>query len=308
MKKRGFTLIEIIVCIALLGLIVIGGTILTIKNKNNNLEKVTKSILESAQVYLEMEMDEKGNTYKDGLLLGGTAVSIPLKELVNTGYIKDDTIKTLEKNGVSNAKNNYVLAAVFSGTVAECDNDQSVIEFKASWDDELKNLTEPLYICEYTNKDDENNVFVLKEKLNLKANLNKFAVSKEYYDTVPEEEKDNYTYEENGVFIYYNVELDVIYYYFRGTVYNNYLKLGKDSSGKDLYWRILWLSDDNRMKLVLDDEVPLYLKNGEDKRLITLEKNNIMYSFITNTSSYHFLNPIMTSTSEYYTYSSGYIN
>ena len=324
MKKRGFTLIEIIVCIALIGAIGIGGTIITIKNNDKNISKITKSILQSAQVYLEMETDEKGNTFKDGLLLGGTAVSIPLNELVNTGYIKNDAIKTLEKEGISDAENNYVLAAVFSGTVDECDNDQSVIEFKASWDNELKNSTEPLYMCEYSTditniiqnetvinniiKNETvinkiiNNITVLNEHLNLKPNLDKIAVSKEFYDNLPEKDKAKYTFDENGVFIYYNEELDTIYSYFRGAVDNNYLKLGKDNNGNDLYWRILWMSDDNRMKLVLDSEIPVYLTNditGENYKISEMENKTLYYYRFGKSGSsnkYIFVNPKITHT------------
>ena len=39
-------------------------------------------------------------------------------------------------------------------------------------------------------------------------------------------------------------------YYFRGAVDNNWVKFGKDSSGKDMYWRIIRVDKDNKIKMI----------------------------------------------------------
>ena len=39
-------------------------------------------------------------------------------------------------------------------------------------------------------------------------------------------------------------------YYFRGAVNNNWLKFGKDSSNKDIYWRIIRINGDNTIRMI----------------------------------------------------------
>lgn len=41
-----------------------------------------------------------------------------------------------------------------------------------------------------------------------------------------------------------------ISYYFRGAVDNNWVQFGKDSSGKDIYWRIIRLNGDNSIRMI----------------------------------------------------------
>ena len=50
-------------------------------------------------------------------------------------------------------------------------------------------------------------------------------------------------------------------YYFRGAVDNNWVKFGKDRTGKYIYWRIIRINGDGSIKLVLDnivDEISKY--------------------------------------------------
>ena len=39
-------------------------------------------------------------------------------------------------------------------------------------------------------------------------------------------------------------------YYFRGAVDNNWVKFGKDSSGKDIYWRIIRINGDGSIRMI----------------------------------------------------------
>ncbi len=65
------------------------------------------------------------------------------------------------------------------------------------------------------------------------------------------------TYQENGV---YEVEDDFgTSYYFRGTIDNNWVKFGKDSEGKDIWWRIIRINGDGTIRLIYvgtGDNVP----------------------------------------------------
>ena len=136
-----------------------------------------------------------------------------------------------------------------------------------------------------------------EEIVSSNATLAKFAVSKEYYDSISDTNKDSYlTYEENGLFEYRNEDTGKTYHYYRGAVDNNYVKLGKNSSGNDLYWRILWTSDDNKMKLVLDNEVPMYLTNSNGTSKQITNTNNILYKYYFKrfSKTYIFMSPTIT--------------
>ena len=39
-------------------------------------------------------------------------------------------------------------------------------------------------------------------------------------------------------------------YYFRGAVNNNWVKFGKDSSNKDIYWRIIRINGDGSIRMI----------------------------------------------------------
>lgn len=94
-NKRGFTLIEIIICISLIAII---STIsIVIFTKNKDYSNITKKILEAANVYIATEKDEQGNTYEYGINNGGKGARINVKELVNKGYVDEKLYKTLEK-------------------------------------------------------------------------------------------------------------------------------------------------------------------------------------------------------------------
>ena len=45
-------------------------------------------------------------------------------------------------------------------------------------------------------------------------------------------------------------------YYFRGAVDNNWVKFGKDSSGKDIYWRIIRINGDGSIRMIYSGVTP----------------------------------------------------
>ena len=89
-NKKGFTLVEIIVALALITLISAGGVgIVSSYNKKNEERNnaLIDSLIKAASVYINLEKDEQGNTYENGLYYGGTGVFIPIQELHDKGYI-----------------------------------------------------------------------------------------------------------------------------------------------------------------------------------------------------------------------------
>ena len=64
MNKKGFTIIEIIICLGIITLIGTISTVVLVKNnKDKNIEKITNNILDAAKVFANVEKDEDGNNY-----------------------------------------------------------------------------------------------------------------------------------------------------------------------------------------------------------------------------------------------------
>ena len=278
-NKKGFTIIEIIVCIAIISAISIS-SIIILKNRNdNNINKISKKILTAAQVYANIEKDENGYIYMNKITKGAKGVKIPLMSLVNKGYVEKDDAEYIYKHTNTNKGDGDYYVLLVEGTQtkpADGDNsycDVEEIQTIASWMSENK----PVYLCNKVNTiNNTPNIIEVKQFITnaMSVSLDKFAVSKKYYDAASN--KDNLTYKENGVFLWYDEQSKVRYFYYRGAVENNYLKFGKDKNNKDLIWRIVWLNDNNLMKVVLDDAIPLTVKdiNGNNYEL------NVNDSFI----------------------------
>lgn len=337
-NNKGFTIIEVIICLCLI--ILISGTMTAVvltKNKNNkkHIQEVTKKIQEAASVYLSINKDNN-NSIEQNIYNGGTGYVIPLKTLINEGYITESYIDTLEKYGQDVDKDkDYMLAGVFSETNM-CDNGESTITIKASY--QLENNKDEYYLCNFTTKklyvyydldggyfkNDEKQVELFNEghALNLKNgnnvvkdktsnttykfkewrtkrgcegskvtsinntenniiyacydtittpqsptfitvvestkftnNFDKMAVSEEWCKNNPNYDKNKIVCNENGIYTYYDQNSGITYYYARGAINNNYLKF------KDKIWRIMWISNDKKMKLVLDNEIQIKINN-----------------------------------------------
>ena len=151
-NKKGFTIIEIIVSLTLvllIGGIVIGLNVTNNKKKEEKIIEVTKKIQEAAGVYLAVNK-EIDDSIEQNILKGGSGYVIPLKILLEEGYIGDKHIKTLEDNGVKiNLDKEYMLAAVFSNT-NHCDNNESTISIQASY--QLENNVN-YYLCNFTTEE-----------------------------------------------------------------------------------------------------------------------------------------------------------
>ena len=135
--KKGFTLIEIIVGIALITLIGVGSFIgirlVDRKLELDKLNKITDKVLNAASVYFETNKVAYNELYNNK-----SAAIIPLKTLVNEGLLNLDNTKlddqTIEKN--------YVVQYLGKGTGGGESNCTDLSTIITSW-----NSTTPIYIC-----------------------------------------------------------------------------------------------------------------------------------------------------------------
>ena len=82
-NNKGFTLIEKIICIAILAIVGVTGIVITLNDKkNNNLLDYMDIILNASNVYLETNKEVKEQLYNEK-----NAVYIPLRALVNEGLL-----------------------------------------------------------------------------------------------------------------------------------------------------------------------------------------------------------------------------
>ena len=133
MRKKGFTLVEIIICISLLVVIGVGSFIsirvVSNKIKLDKLEKMQDKIMDAVEVYIE-----KNKTVKNQLYDNKNGVVIPLNLLQNEGLI--------DLKGVINEKSDdYVVAVLGDTEPNECQSPY----IKGSW--QINNDSAPIYIC-----------------------------------------------------------------------------------------------------------------------------------------------------------------
>lgn len=142
MKKRGFTLIEIIICILLLAVIgtasLMGIRLINKNIKIDKLEKITDRVLKAAEIYIETNKETYNQLYKKK-----NGVVIPLNVLVNEGLL-DLSGTTLEKKDI---KDEYVISALATTTPTSSSSGCVDITTNASWNLSSDN---PIYICTNT--------------------------------------------------------------------------------------------------------------------------------------------------------------
>ncbi len=136
-NNKGFTIIEIIICISLLVVIGVGSFIsirvVNNKIKNDKLEKIQDRIMNAVEVYID-----NNKTVKNQLYDNRNGVVIPLNTLQNEGLI--------DLKGIINKKDDdYVVAVLGNEKPGECISPY----IKGSW--QINSSTSPIYIC--TNSD-----------------------------------------------------------------------------------------------------------------------------------------------------------
>lgn len=156
-NKRGFTLVEIIICISLIVIIGVSATVVVLKaNKTReiNILKANEKKLENAlQVYVSNHKEITTNLNNNA-----KAALVTLEVLKNEGLIKDDMKVDYKENYFM--LSNAVLAPAGK---YDCENNVIGIEVFKKWD--LKELdgSKVIYICPRDNGVSSNNVIINKE-------------------------------------------------------------------------------------------------------------------------------------------------
>lgn len=239
MNKRGFTLIEIIICLVLI--VGIGSisliSVLNNNNDDNKIKELTRKIVDAANVYISVEKDGNGNTYQNGILKGGKGIYISLETLEDKGYLDSSIVSDLKRETQKEIKDLMLLAvnAVNNENSELCKN--NLISFNASWisDNDGK------YLCPYS-----------KTEGTSKSILSSMLENNEIRLNIPD--LDNYQDSDKGLYILMDDVANSIYYY--GKVDNNYIKFN------DELWRIIRLNGDGTLKIILDDIIDVELEKG----------------------------------------------
>lgn len=242
-NKRGFTLIEIIICISLIAIISTISIVIFIKNKDYS--NITKKILEAANVYIATEKDEQGNTYEYGINNGGKGARINVKELVNKGYVDEKLYKTLEKEYKLENDESYlvwVTNSIKGSSEKECGTNAH--EYKVNWEKREDNV---VYLCPYdSNKSGSSDESLLINKM-LKQGYNTNCENSLETSSLCLSHGKNISDDEN---------LEDIYY-FKGKVDNNYIKF----EGLDKLFRIVRTTENNGIKIIEDNKILLSNNN-----------------------------------------------
>lgn len=134
MNKKGFTLVEVIVCISLLVIIGVGSFVgIRMVNKKiniDNLNQITDKAVQAAQVYIETNKEATNQLYSNK-----NGVSLPLQLLVSEGLLNLDGTK-LEEDDL---KNQYVVT--FLGGTGSSENCEQITS-TTSWSN-----NKPIYLC-----------------------------------------------------------------------------------------------------------------------------------------------------------------
>lgn len=179
MNKKGFTIIEIIICISLLVVVGVGSFIsikvISKKQLVDKLNMISTKASEAAQVYIETNKNASNQLYNNK-----NGVSLPLQLLVNEGYLSLEGTK-LTNNDI---KNQYVVT--FLGGTGSTENCEQITSTN-SWSN-----NQPIYLC--MNSDGTGSNLAIIDPLKV-SNTNSSITSSYYFKGTP---GDNYV-EHNGV-------------------------------------------------------------------------------------------------------------
>lgn len=268
-KTKGFTLIEIIVCLVILTCIGTGSVVgvnTAIKNSNENkLEKIQTNFDSALEVYLENNKDVLANinNYAEGAI-------ITLETLKNEGLISDDLIDPTTKELMDYKNNYYVVSnAILLETTGglggaapsdECNNQVS-IDVIARWD--LNNLTEEqknqvMYICPTDIDSIKNSLTGINNKISdLEAEIENLKEAiKEIEGVKTDDVKQN---------LIYNSLFENATYTAKGSNPNNYVYFEvqskptefayfQDTPNKGL-WRMVSINENNEIELLYNETV-----------------------------------------------------
>lgn len=249
-KNKGFALIEIIMCIALLSTIAISSIIIFNKKNNDILKDINKKVSNAVDIYLNTKKDEDGDTYIEGINKGGQGLYINLKTLLDEGLIDKTIVNTLEKKENKKSEDLKILASksISTTNTEEC---LGQIQYTFNWD----NISSPIYLCPknlnnntnenfYTSLSSKNKIYELD---GIDDNNYKYSVMG--HSSISQSK-------ENGIV---KIKNDDNYYY-RGVVTNNYVvfknyyeKIDNNIDSKYLFRIIYFNKKNSSMKLISEE-------------------------------------------------------
>lgn len=265
-KKRGFTLIEIIICIALIAIIGTAMTFVIINNNKNKqiktLEKNNKVLENALEVYLENH-DE----IQDNLENNAKGAVVTLEVLKNEGLIDEKQYKGID------LKETYFFLSysmLSPSTSTDCDNDVVPLSIISSWNVDTDKV---VYICPRSDSSSSSSSSSEEDKSNI---INQFGNSG-YYIAKGANPNNYVKFEVTAG----NSSTDLAYF--------------PNDEDKDL-WRIVSIDENGGIKLIYNKAVPsnnqLMYKNynPEDK---DYEGKNILSSkvneYLNESSSYSYV-------------------
>lgn len=248
--KKGFTLVEIIISIVLILITGISVTLFVMKStKDNEIEKITKEILDASSAFIKIEKDNNGNVYADEIVKGAKGIKVQVSNLVNTGYLNKSIVNRLYdiKGSLEDNQDYYIL-------FVQEDSDyctENEITSYVSWIPK----GESIYLCdEYTGNPPKN------KKL-IETILENYSDEIPIKDTITED--DYYIYENNADLnisdaygfnrIYFSKQTGLYKktngtYYYRGEVGDNYVNIFGE------IFRIISF-DNNKIRLIREKAI-----------------------------------------------------
>ena len=153
MKKNGFTLVEIIVCLVLLSVIATTFILTTSKkeDKSKQVSEVEKTLLNAADVLINLNSDNKKQYYLKQLNLGSQGVKIKLTKLIEEGLIEEKLLDTLynelkkEDSSITKEEVNNYYILIVKGSFEDTDDKCNGLSYYLSWD--FDDTPKKLYLC-----------------------------------------------------------------------------------------------------------------------------------------------------------------
>lgn len=192
MKKKDYTLVEIIICISLIVVVGIGSLFVVnfVSNKKiiEKLEQITDRAINAAQVYIETNEETYIELYNNK-----NGVSLSLQLLVKEGLLNLDNTELTE----SDIENQYVITFLGSTNSNNSDNCEQITS-TTSWGNDKE-----IYLC--LNSDGTSNISIINpESL---SNMNKVSREK-YYFKGAEGGSSNYVKYKDKTYQIYYVDTD----------------------------------------------------------------------------------------------------